>query len=204
MRSQISISNRALDILGATNISSIQENTPSAIALLNTYEPVLESILQAHFWKFATSRAKLALDVDTPEFGYTYQFSLPVDFIELIMINPPTETYTVEGNKLLSDTDDIDILYVKKITDPNMFSPTFAECFAAKLAHEICYKITQSSTRAATLWDLFKLKFKEAKSFDSKQASPTIFRDDIWIASRNNTNFTPKVVLVDGVDYGTI
>ena len=68
-----------------------------------------------------------------PEFGYDYQFLLPADFSRFRK-NYSEEKRTVEGNRLLTDDDSGEVLYIKKVTDTTLFDPLFVEVFTLRLA----------------------------------------------------------------------
>lgn len=189
-------------MLGASNITSLGENSAAARALTNAYDPVLKDLLSKHYWKFATKRVELSLSIDTPVFEYSYQFALPGDYLTIIRIEPADRIYSVEDGFLLCDENSVAIKYIFLNTDATTYSGSFCECLAILLAARINFKITQNNSRDAELRDNFKTEFKMAKSMDAKQGTPQKFRDDLWIAARGNTDRPPEVIIDGNVDYG--
>jgi hypothetical protein len=206
-RSQLTIANRALDIVGASNIVSINQNSKSARKIKNAYDPILEDLLFKHNWSFAIKRIQLAQLSDAPLFGYTHAYQLPSDYIRLIECNPPNLQHKVEaGNTLLIDSNSCQIRYVSKITDPNAFTPEFAELFAKTLAAQVAYSITQSRTKEADLEDKAVKYFRWATSNDSKASgSAQKPQDDVWMISRGYDFQQGGNAIVDNsFDYGQV
>ena len=56
------------------------------------------------------------------------------------------------------------------MTEEALFTPGFSEAFAAKLAAEICYALTQSSERTALLQKEAEFKIRQARSFNGQES----------------------------------
>ena len=205
-RSKTSIMNRALDILGATNISSPTDSTKSARAMNRAWDPVLDNLLERHNWSFAIERVELAEAVDTPEYEYSSKFALPLDYMRLIEVYPKYLKHKVEGAYILTSSSTLKIRYVRQITDPNEFSPGFAELLAKKLAAETCYKITQSRSKEDDLKKEAEKQFYQTTSDDSKKSgSAEPFADDVWMAHRGYiTETNQNAIVSDDFNYGTV
>jgi hypothetical protein len=185
MASVVGICNRALQKLGAARITSLTEDSRNARSCNNAYEAVRDAELRAHTWTFAIKRAQLAADSDAPLFDFDNQYSFPSDCLRIL---PPNDTFLdwqMEGRKILTDdAAPLEVRYVARITDPNLFDAEFVEAVAAKLAEEICEEITQSNTKK----EVAKRDYKDAISrarktnaFESLSAEPP---EDSWIAAR--------------------
>lgn len=79
----------------------------------------------------------------TPDFEWDYKFKLPSDFLRVksdytaddtVTVN---ERFAIEGKYLLTDDDEAEIKYIKKITDPAEFDPLFTELFILTLAKKL-------------------------------------------------------------------
>ena len=79
MPSVVDICNEAMDLLGAATITALTENSKEARLCNRRFETVRDSVLRAHPWNVAITRAALAKDSATPAFGFTSQFTLPTD-----------------------------------------------------------------------------------------------------------------------------
>lgn len=201
--STLSICNRALDVLGASNITTLAENSAAARAMSNAYEPCLYDLLTMHFWKFATTRTTLALSVTTPAFEFDNQFALPGDYLCVQRIDPANLIYAIEDGFVLCNATELSMKYTKLVTDPTKFSSSFCELLSLLLAWRTNFKITQNGGRDEELEKRFMRQFAYTKGMDSKQGTPQKFRDDLWIASRNIETSTEVNVTIDGnIDYG--
>ena len=79
MPSVVDICNEALDLLGAATITALTQNSKEARLCNRNYELVRDSVLRAHPWNTAVTRKNLPQDATAPDFGFTYQYTLPTD-----------------------------------------------------------------------------------------------------------------------------
>lgn len=204
---QLSIANRALQLLGYQPISSLQENSRGARAINRAYQPVFLSELRSNFWGFSLIRASLPAAVTPPAFGKGNYFPLPGDFV---MLGPPDQVtnfqfgatpatpnsnlqyvdYQIENNglgQLCIATDQpapLQIRYVSSNITENLFDYSFAEAFAAALALEVCEELTQSNTKLANLEKIYEEAIETAKkrnAFEKRPAQPKV---DSWVLAR--------------------
>ena len=110
------VCNRALTKLGAARITDISEDTRGARALISCFDQVRDHLLRSYRWAFSIKRTSLAASATTPAFGFTYQYVLPSDFLQLDQVNNEfpfvgqdsyisTELvdYAIEGGMLLAN-----------------------------------------------------------------------------------------------------
>lgn len=199
MVSKVDICNYALQNLGSKIITSLNENTPSAIECNLRYDSCRQSLLTMHLWNFAKRRAKLNASVTAPLFNYEYQYTLPPDFLYLVMTgleeqfqstnaqivnsnlfvhDVPSyggiDKYVIErdenGNRvLLSHDATVNVIYISDEENTQIFSKTFVELLATYLSAKIAYKVTGSASRAETQMRLFERELAEFQSIDSQQ-----------------------------------
>lgn len=167
------IANMALSRLGEPRISSIEENSPNAISCRTHYETVRDALLRAHAWNFATTRAQLSL-TDTPAFGWDYAYPLPSDFIRLVTFNGRqakmcAAEFILEGGLLLSDVEEARITYIRKITDPTLFDPSFTEALVFKLAGAIALDVTQSDSKRNEMEAMAERRLSMAAFHDASE-----------------------------------
>lgn len=147
------ICNLALGKLGAERIMSIEDSSQPARFCKLFYEQTRDEMLQAHAWNFANKRAILSRLSDAPVFGWGCQYQLPVDCLRVLQLNgfEPSQApgnFVIEGNRLLTDQDSAQILYIAQVTDSTVFSAMFVEALAAKLAFKLAKPLTGSATLA--------------------------------------------------------
>ena len=184
MTSVVQICNLALQKLGASHIVSLTEDSKGARECNLAYEPVRDAELRAHTWNFAKARVVLAPDSTAPPFGFDYQFTLPSDFLRLHPVDEETD-WTIEGNKLLTnDGDTLNLGYIKRVTDPNIFDSTFVEVLAARLAMELAEPITQSNTKKDFAVKEYKRALLEARRVNAIENVSVEPPTDRWISVR--------------------
>ena len=91
--SQVSISNLALNRIGARGqITSINDNSPNAVKVLNVWDAVFQEVLSERDWRFAKTRVQLQLSNITPLYTYRYAWALPTDLLRFVrpMRKPPS------------------------------------------------------------------------------------------------------------------
>lgn len=182
--SDVAIANLALSKFGEKRITSLTDNTPEARQINAIYSEVRDQLLDMHPWRFALVRANLALLTATPLYGYSYQFQLPADTIRVVSAENNVE-FSIEGDKLLTNSTTIKITYIARITDPSKFPPRFVQAFAALLAVEIALAQTHSDTIRARLEKAFFVTLRKAQHADSQgRGTPQAVQSDLWIHSR--------------------
>jgi len=200
MPSTVDIANYALNNLGASNISSLDENSKAARVVNQRYEAVRDAVFRAHPWNCLIERAQLAQDTDTPAFGYAYQYALPTNPYCLRVLefsngtlsypqdnitnNSGGPVFVIEGRKLLTDEAVARIKYIGRITDPQQYDASLVEALAARLAAEICYAITGSTSMVQIQTSLYEAKINEARFNDATEGATQRLEASDFIESR--------------------
>lgn len=207
-RSKTSIINGALRIIGARSILDPTEDSRNARVANPAYDPVLDEVLEAYDWSFASKRQALTLLSETPAFGYARIFDLPNDYIAVRETYPAYAKYKIEDAGLLTNSSSMAIRYTYRVTDPNKYTPQFSKLLELRLAAEICYTITQDESRAANLKQQATDKLTAVSSNNSKVAgTPETAADDVWLSSRGDGfgyNENENATVVPGFDYGSV
>lgn len=200
MTSTVDIANYALNTLGASNITTLDENSKPARIVNQRYEAVRDSVFRSHPWNCLIRRSELPQETDSPAYGYAYQYALPTNPYCLRVLefsngtltfpfdnmrsNSDTPAFIIEGRKLLTDEGTARIKYVARITDPQEYDAGLIETLAARLAYEISYAITGSTTmRQLTAAD-YDRKLKEATFQDATEGAPERIEANDFIEAR--------------------
>ena len=111
MASEVDIINSALNMVGATNIIARAEDSKSARITNQRYDYIRDAVLRAHPWNCAISRATIAPDADSPDFGFTNQFTLPTDpyCLRVLRLEYLDVDFRVEGRKIHCDEDTVKV-----------------------------------------------------------------------------------------------
>jgi len=200
MTSQVDIANYALNTLGATNIVSLDENSKPARLINQRYGAVRDYVFRSHPWNCLLRRAELAQETETPAFGYTYQYALPtnpyclrvLEFSNGSMSYPQDNMFSntggpvfvIEGRKLLTDEGTAKIKYVARVTDPQEYDVGLIEALSARLAMEICYAITGSTSMVQITAAMYDDKIKEARFTDGTEGAPQKLEASDFIEAR--------------------
>jgi hypothetical protein len=190
MASETSISNRALQLLGAKRITALTENSNNGRSCNACYEPLRDALLEKYRWTFSIKRAVLAADSTTPDWGRNNAFTLPSDYIK--RADPynediyPGQDWEIEGNKIYSnEAGPLYLRYVARVTDVSTYSPLFCEALAHEMAMAMCEEITQSNTKKGTVEAALKKVMAEARISNSLEKMPMESPDGSWITERD-------------------
>lgn len=200
MTSNVDIANYALNIIGASNISSFGENSKPGRIINQRFESVRDAVFRSHPWNCLIRRAQLAQDAAAPAFGYSKQYTLPTDPYCLRVLefsngslsypqdnmfsNSGGPVFVIEGRKLLTDEGTARIKYIGRVTDPQQYDASLIEALAARLASDIAYAITGSTTVAQLAAAVYDDKMREARFVDATEGAPQKLEASDFIEAR--------------------
>lgn len=182
------VCNIALVKIGVDPISDINDptNKPSRTCLA-LWEGNRDAVLEATKWKCASKRAELTQLEDAPLFDWDYQYQLPADYIRMIAAKDNIP-YLIEGDKLLSDEEEVFIRYVYRLTTTGSYHPTLIEAMAARLASELAIPLKASPALRASMFQEFQLILTTAEvinAFDD-QLDEQVQKQDSWHVARRS------------------
>lgn len=189
MASPTDICNRALQILGASRITSIDENSVEGRACKAAYEARRDAMLRKNRWRFSIARAQLAADATAPDFGKAAAYQVPSDCLLVLGPYPEDDAqsrdWEIEGRKIYTDESaPLNVRYVSQVTDCNQMDPLFREALSADMAFELCEQITQSNAKKADAKDAKKQALADARRANAFETRPQEAPDDDWITKR--------------------
>lgn len=200
MTGTVDIANYALNIIGASNISALDENSKAARLVNQRYESIRDAVFRSHPWNCLIRRAELGQESQAPIFGYAYQYTLPTDPFCLRVLefsngslsypqdnmtnNSGGPVFMIEGRKLLTDEGTARIKYVGRVTDPQQYDSLLIEALAARLAAEIAYAVTGSTSVSQLADALYRDKLREARFVDATEGAPQKLEASDFIESR--------------------
>jgi hypothetical protein len=193
MASEVDICNSALNMIGASNIISLTEDSRAARVCNQRYSFVRDAVFRAHPWNCLIRRAELAADSDAPAFEFSYQHTLPVNCLRVLRPQDPDTVYKVEGRKILSNTTPFKFIYISRVTDANEYDQLLTEALAARLAADISYALVNSAALTQGLFAMYDAKLGEARFVDATEGTPdnvinvdraSYSESDILISSR--------------------
>lgn len=171
MATVVSICSNALLMLGAKPINSLTEENDRARIASNLWEGVRDDLLRSHPWNCAIKRVVLSPEATTPAFDYAYQFALPGDLLRILSLGERGEyvEYRVEGRRLLTDSNVVNLRYVFQNDNPATWDSALVYAAELRMAAAMAYAITQSATLAETKRQEAELAFRRAKAVDGQE-----------------------------------
>ena len=178
MASVVNMCNSALNLLGASTISALTDDTKNAKLCNQRYEPVRNRVFRSHAWNCLHKRVQLAQNSTAPVVEYTYAYALPSDCLRSLKIhNGTTDSiassldYKLEGRNIVTDEGTIYLIYIALDTDPNNYDTYLRESISHQLAADICYAITNNATLAKNYMDRADERLREARFIDATENS---------------------------------
>jgi len=182
--SRTEIVNKALTLVGANPIVSIDDDTQNARVVNRVYEIALKSILSETQWTFASRRKLLAQVSDTLEWydtGETYVYQRPNECIRIFRSNDKSTTWREHGEFIVSDVSGLGVEFVYYLDTPSKYPPSFVSAFVDKLCSDIAFMILNSKTVAETFLEKYeKVSLSKALAENAQIGTPHYQDDDAW------------------------
>ena len=188
-RSNVSLANRAIQILGSTGtIESLTQDHPNARTMSRVLEPRRQALLRKYRWGFAITRASVAADGTQTTWGELNRYGKPNDFLRLLRDSDQPDIrkdWKIEGAYIISDeASPLEFRYIADITDPTLWDPLFFEALAHDMAHETCKEVTGSTGAKQDIKDDLKAIVAEAKNAGAMEEDPQESVEDDWLLAR--------------------
>lgn len=154
MLTKIDLCSMALLKIGETPIQSLTDDSAPAKLARTLFDPVMDSIIAAHPWRFATQKLELIKNTDG-------DFLIPANVLRILK-NPGR----IIGNKIIADGDSISVVALVK-TGPELYPGYFVSLAATRLAMEFCIPLMGDQTVFRMLVAMYESELQTAKFIDS-------------------------------------
>ena len=178
MASVVDMCNSALNLLGASTISALTDDTKNARLVNQRYAPVRNRVFRSHSWNCLHKRVQLARNSTAPVIEYSYAYALPSDCLRVLKIhNGTTDSiasaldYKLEGRNIVTDEGTVYLIYIALDTDPNNYDVYLQESISHQLAADICYAVTNNATLANNYMARADERLREARFTDATENS---------------------------------
>ena len=178
MASVVNICNSALNLIGASTISALTEDTKNARLCNQRYEPVRNRVFRGHNWNCLIKRVQLAVNSTDPVMEYAKSYALPSDCLRVLKIhNGTTDSiasdldYKIEGKNIVTDETTVYLVYIALDTDPNNYDVYLREAISHQLAADLAYAITNNATLANNYMTRADERLREARFIDATENS---------------------------------
>ena len=178
MASVVDMCNSALNLLGASTISALTDDSKNARLCNQRYEPVRNRVFRSHAWNCLTKRVQLAQDSTAPVVEYANQYTLPADCLRVLKIHTGSTDsiessidYKIEGKKVKTNEGTVYLVYIAIDTDPNNYDVYLQEAISHQLAADIAYAVTNNATLANNYMARADERLREARFIDATENS---------------------------------
>ena len=178
MASVVNMCNSALNLLGASTISALTDDTKNARLCNQRYEPVRNRVFRSHAWNCLHKRVQLAQNSTAPVVEYDHAYALPSDCLRVLKIhNGTTDSiataldYKLEGRNIVTDLDTVFLIYIALDTDPNNYDTYLRESISHQLSADLAYAITNNATLANQYMARADERLREARFIDATENS---------------------------------
>ena len=122
-----------------------------------------------------------AIEMPQTDSGAIVVYHKPADLVRPTKKNDKNALISVEQDKIVSNVENLIIKYTFLCTDATKYFPKFTQALSTRLAAEIAFGITNSTTKAESLKKLYlDVDLPTACSTDSTQGSPDEADQDDW------------------------
>lgn len=188
------ILNKALTLVGANPIVSIDDDTENARVLKRVYDLSLRSVLSECEWYFAMTRSLLALSGDTLAWTEAawenYIYVRPIAAIRIFSTNHRTAKWREEGQYIISDTSGLGVRYSWFIEDTTKYPVFFVDALIDKLCENVSYYILNSPSKSQEFKETYlKISLPRAMSVNSQIGIPEYMNDDAWVLAKDGDTY---------------
>jgi len=201
--SETEIVNSALIKIGEATITSLQDDREQAQLAARQYGLKRDELIRSYRWNFAIARATLAPEAKAPAFGFTAQFLMPTDALQVISIwdeSVADRNYTgtefpwkVEGRFILANADSLNIFYMRRVTSVLEFDPLFSETLSWLLAYDLAFALSTGPNMVSQTFEGFQSSLRQARFADAIETKPEVLQSSEWLDSRLDSSRGPRI-----------
>ena len=189
IQSKVAICNKALRLLGAAQIVSLNQAGREADLCDQAYPEARNELLAAHSWSFACRRLSLApLGPAGEGERFSLAYRLPVECLAVRRLDPDRPYTLRAGGVLLTDAAPARALLTLAEDDPSRWPPLFVEALARRLAAALAVPLLNSARMEEVMSRRFMEAFGAAATADAVEdgdaEKPTGYAKDPWIDAR--------------------
>lgn len=189
MASDIDIASNALQMIGATSISSFDPDQGAGAAVASAlYEPLLMALLTDGYWGFATKKQSLNKLSQTPLNEYSNAFQIPTDSIKIKRVYPRID-YNVYRDLIYTNASSIELDYIFR-PDTTLFPHYFVLALTYMLASEFSLSVTDNENKNALYARKHQVALGKAYTADSMQHPQTPIVSSPFTDVRNGGGLT--------------
>lgn len=144
----------------------------ATITVFNTTSTVHADITQDFAATSAIPAGSWRLYNATPSWGeFPFTFVKPTGLLR-VHRTEAKQRYAVEGTKILSSEDTLNLVYITQLTDTTQWSPSLTVAVETLLASTLAKPLTGSSATAKEFYDLWRGMLRDARGTAQLEGSP--------------------------------
>lgn len=122
----------------------------------------------------------------SPAYEYSHLYALPSDCLKVLRVNDSNycTDWRIEGRFIATNEDSLEFKYVFDVTDYTAMDTTFYEALQTYLAHDVCYRFSQSSQLKEQLAREFQRIMGKARFDDAGEDNVESLDAQDWILAR--------------------
>jgi hypothetical protein len=175
--------NRALVRLGLARMQSFTEDTATARAVDAVFEAVRETVQRGWWWRFALRRRRLECGWPAQTPGWNWEHRVPEDFLEWCPEAGTETEMQVEGDRIWTRGQPVELRYVGRVPDTAQWDPAFADVFVARLALELQPVLAAGADRVV-LQAEYQAAVAGARRANAFERPPVRREADAWLRAR--------------------
>lgn len=161
----LGLCNEALALCNKDQIQNLSEGSSQALACSAMLPGIISRVLYERDWKCARKRARIAPDITVPEFGFSYRYPLPSDFIRIVEVN--ADIWELESGCILADSKPLEIIYIAYPSEPSVLNSELRASIVYFLASEIAMALTSDSSLMSYFRSMAETEMQRAKMNES-------------------------------------
>lgn len=204
MENNTAIANAALTEVGADLLTDMDTDTSARARIIQKwFGHTRDMMLRRYTWNFALARQLLSRDTTGPSFEFTYSFSLPTNpyCLRALEMYESAAEWKVEGRKLLTDEESVNLKYIARVSNPVEFDDMFTDALIYNLAANIAFPVMRDKVLAKELHIIANQKLSDAITADSREGTFNVMRNNVLVDVRRGRS-QPSSIPASGL--GTV
>lgn len=173
----IKICSRALQLIGADEITSFEDETREARLCAQWYSTLKKATLQKHYWRFSIRQEKLNKLVSTPLYDFNFAYQLPTDFLRFVGKQNPSIQHQFFENKIYTNVDPLWITMQYDV-GAQYFPAYFEYLLALELAKILAFGLLEDDSKSSNLEVLARNQLVSARTIDSQNNTTTVLSQE--------------------------
>lgn len=184
--SAVTICSNALLQNGEEPIDNLSGDNNRTKLVVGLYEAKRDKVLRAHPWNCATKYVVLSPDTAAPAFDWSYQFTLPSDWLRTLSVGLKgcADDYRLVGRKIYMNKNICRLRYIWRNTAEATWDATLIEAMTQVMSVALTFPIVRSAAKEQLELQVLKDVLKQSRSIDAQENPPETFGDSPLLAHR--------------------